>query len=143
MHRKSLLFAFLETSLKPFQLFVVDVSPLLNLFFEFQAREQHQNLGPPRFKFDPGNALNQQENQKPMMPAGGVRENAMGKGKGPTVLISETPECSVDVKRICAEGDWGNNFRTLSCLSLRKDDTDLSDDCHTVYIRTIRKQLSN
>ena len=49
-------------------------------------------------------------------------------------LISESKECAMDVKRICPESMLGSNYYILTCLAQQKDDTGLSDECHTVSI---------
>lgn len=49
------------------------------------------------------------------------------------VLLSATPECSSDLKRICSKGDLSNNFAILDCIQNdRRDESkiEISQVCH-------------
>ena len=99
-----------------------------------QGAQQPQFFQPGQNGINPGVQPGQQQivGKPGLVPPGAGGVAAMKGKKGPAVLISESAECTTDVRRICPESMLGSNFNTLSCLAQRKDDSDLTDECHTV-----------
>ena len=98
------------------------------------GQAQQQQFVPQQQQFVPqGQAVNQAAQQQAAFVA---QEAPRGANAGQQLqnsdLISESKECAIDVKRICPESMLSSNYHILNCLAQQKDDTDLSDECHTV-----------
>ncbi|XP_075245658.1 Golgi apparatus protein 1-like isoform X3 [Convolutriloba macropyga] len=108
-----------------------------------QGAQQPQFFQPGQNGINPGVQPGQQQivGKPGLVPPGAGGVAAMKGKKGPAVLISESAECTTDVRRICPESMLGSNFNTLSCLAQRKDDSDLTDECHT-YVWEYKRQMS-